>query len=86
MKKIFLLLFVFVIYGFQEVTHCECGTHSEGITYYTVGPRQECCTGLPGSDASITYYEQSEGGTWKAVRNVHISGAEAQRGCCIPES
>jgi hypothetical protein len=62
--------------------NCECGEHESGITYFQVGTDQECCSGDAGENGAITYYEQSEGGTWKAVKNELITGAQAQSNCC----
>lgn len=84
MKKT-LLFFIFLIlssFQSQNTTHCECGTHEEGITYFTVERGDEYCSGEPGSMGSIVYYELSEGRTWRAVSIVQITGPEAQENCC----
>jgi hypothetical protein len=66
----------------QSQTPCECGEHETGITYYGVGEGQECCSGEAQGDASITFYEQSEGKTWKAVKTYGLNPADAQANCC----
>ncbi len=68
-----------------QPVNCECGKHETGITYYTVSAGQECCSGSPAPRAAITYYVKSEG-VWKAVRNVQITGTQAQGGCCRQSS
>lgn len=84
MKKLFLIsIFMFGgMFILNSQTNCECGDHATGITYFQVGEHQECCSGTAGDKGAITYYEQSEGGTWKAVKNELITGDEAQSNCC----
>lgn len=64
-----------------KVTNCECGSHSDGITAYSVNG-DDCCQ----SDATAVafeheYYEQYPG-VWVLSGSTQTTGQEAQDDCC----
>lgn len=96
MKKIVLFLAISLallsmIFSYSQVggpdeslyapKNCECGSHSSGIYYYTVGAGQGCCSGTARSSGSYTTYINDEG-VWTVRTNRVITGAQAQAACC----
>jgi hypothetical protein len=62
-------------------TKCECGTHSTGITAYTVDG-EDCCNSTPGDNGFEYTYTQQGNGVWQLTGTNTITGQTAQNNCC----
>jgi len=78
-----LFLCTFVPFSFAT-TDCSCGTHSTGITNYTVeGTNADCCTSLFAADqGSYTTYSQQSNGVWQVDGFDLIDSSQGQEDCC----
>jgi len=89
MKPIRLLMSIILFLSASLVADaakpCECGSHSTGITTYTVGTGQGCCSGTAGSGGVRYTYTEDEG-VWTVSGTEPVSGNTAQNDCCPPAS
>ena len=85
--KAILIISVFLVGALSQpaslhgATYCSCGSHSTGITGYSVS-KGGCCSGSPGAFGIEETYKQGEGGTWELESSRTIPGSEAQSNCC----
>ncbi len=87
MKKVqaLILFTVFtVVSPLWAKVNCECGSPESGITTYSVGDHQNCCTGTAAATGMFITYLPDEGNTWHVDTQTVISGTAAQNGCCPP--
>ena len=64
----------------NSATSCECGTHSGGITAYTVSGTGCCSGSVIGSGVVHTYIENE--GVWAVEDSSIVNASTAQSNCC----
>ncbi len=82
-KMIFIgiIAFAMPVTTFSAVTKCECGTHSTGITAYSVEGENCCTDDVTGIGNEYTYYQQFPG-VWVLDTHTTIPAQDAQDDCC----
>lgn len=85
MKKLFVIVFTFMLALIVNAEECSCGSHQTGIYDYSVADDSGgCCDGRqnPGSKAYLTTFVPGPGMTW-IVRTIdEISFSDAIKACC----
>lgn len=85
-KKFSLIIFI-TVFSFASFagnnTSCECGSHSTGITSFTVsGVNSDCCSGVAfGIGIDYTYIQQNNG-VWMLDSSETRTAVSAQNACC----
>ncbi|MDP2159122.1 MAG: hypothetical protein Q8K02_01460 [Flavobacterium sp.] len=87
MKKLFLLIFVFMLHLTLNAEECSCGSYEQGMYDYAVlDGSGGCCGGSQNTNhgSYFTTYVPGPGMTW-IVRDVQkVSFSDAVRACCPP--
>lgn len=83
MKKIFLVLFMFITVSTAFADACSCGSFEEGTYDYTIKDGSgDCCSGTSGGSAYYTNWIPGPGRTWVVTKITEISFSDAIKACC----
>ena len=81
MRIIIVIALLFSVGLLKAHKNCECGSHSTGITAWSVDSGT-CCEGTPNPGGmEYTYYEESTG-IWVVDTQTPVTGQTAQDDCC----
>ncbi len=81
MRILLVIVLLFSAGILKAAKNCECGTHSTGITAWSVDAGT-CCEGDPNAGgAEYTYYQESPG-VWVVDTTTLVTGQSAQDDCC----
>lgn len=80
LKLLLAIPFIFFTNHLSSAISCECGTHSGGITAYTVSGTGCCSSAVLGSGVVHTYVENE--GVWEVESSTVVTAQTAQGNCC----